>query len=262
MSRSKNLNPNSSIQEYNIMKLHWTKLSILSLLLLCMAMIFAPEAQAQRKKKTKKTDDTEEATSTKTKKPKLSKEEKKAKAADDKALKKELSAFQKNLDSYRAFKQAKADAEAEASTLKGELTRSKEQEAQCGKEVEGLRSEIEDLLAKIKACDDKPKGFGVPAKGVYYVVQIGAFQQADVEANPDNPDFRKESADGFNKYIMGVFNTIEQADALRAFLMKLNFQRVPQYRPFIAPYRDGARISLEEALGPEEAEKRKKTMGQ
>ena len=97
---------------------------------------------------------------------------------------------------------------------------------------------------------------------MYYVVQIGAFQQTDIETNPDNPDFRKETADGFNKYIMGVFSSIEQADAMRNFLMKIDFKRTPQYRPFIAPYKDGSRITLEEAIGPEEAAKRKKQMGQ
>lgn len=242
------------------MKLNITKISFLSLLLICVALLASPDVMAQRKKKTK-TDEPKEETP-KTSKTKLSKDEKKKKAEEDKALKKELAAFGKNLDSYRAFKKAKSDTEEENKQLKGEITRVKELEAQCAKEVEGLRAEIEDLLAKIKACDDKPKGFGVPTKGMYYVVQIGAFQQADVEANPDNPDFRKESADGYNKYIMGVFNTVEQADALRGFLMKLNFNTMPQYRPFVRAFRDGAGITLEEALGPEEAEKRKRQMGQ
>ena len=64
------------------------------------------------------------------------------------------------------------------------------------------------------------------------------------------------------KYMMGVFSTIEQADALRSFLTKIDFRRMPQYRPFVVPYKDGARITLEDALGPEEAAKRKKMMGQ
>jgi hypothetical protein len=80
--------------------------------------------------------------------------------------------------------------------------RVKELEANCQKEVEGLRSEIEDLLNKLKNCEGKPApgpnkpGFSIPTTGLYYVVQVGAFQNTNVETNPDNPDFRKESADG------------------------------------------------------------------
>ncbi|TAE16753.1 MAG: SPOR domain-containing protein [Bacteroidetes bacterium] len=222
------------------------------------AILSAPVAEAQKPKKEPKKKETA---------PKPSKDEKKAKAAEDKALKAELASFGKNLESYKQFKAAKATAEAEAGKLKSEVVRLKELEAQCSKEVEGLRSEIEDLLKKLKDCEGKPSppskgGFSIPTTGLYYVVQIGAFQNANVETNPDNPDFRKESADGFNKYIMGVFSTIDQADALRSFVSKIDFRRMPQYRPFIVPYKDGSRITLEEAIGPEEAAKRKKMQGQ
>ncbi len=233
-----------------------------SCLFMGMALFATPEAYAQKKKEPKKKE-----TKKKEPAPKLSKDEKKAKAQEEKALKAEISAYSKNLDSYRAFKNAKATAEAEAGKLKSEVVRLKENEANCQKEVDGLRAEIEDLIAKLKAAEGKSTptpakaGFAIPTTGMYYVVQIGAFQQANVETNPDNPDLRKESADGFNKYIMGVFSTIDQADALRSFLTKIDFRR-PQYRPFVVPYKDGARITLEDAIGPEEAAKRKKMMGQ
>lgn len=244
------------------MKSYNLKCIAYSFLFIGLAFFATPEVHAQKKKDPKK----KETPKKKEPAPKLSKDEKKAKAAEEKALKAEISAYSKNLDSYKAFKNAKATAEAEAGKLKSEVVRLKETEANCQKEVDGLRAEIEDLLAKLKAAENKPApskgGFSIPTTGMYYVVQIGAFQQANVETNPDNPDFRKETADGFTKYIMGVFSTIEQADALRSFLGKIDFRRMPQYRPFVVPYKDGARITLEDALGPEEAAKRKKMMGQ
>lgn len=233
-----------------------------SCLLAGLALVAPTDAYAQKKPKEKK------ETKKKEPAPKPSKDEKKAKAAEEKALKAEIAAFNKNLESYRQFKAAKTNAEAEAGKLKSEVVRVKELEANCQKEVEGLRSEIEDLLNKLKNCEGKPApgpnkpGFSIPTTGLYYVVQVGAFQNTNVETNPDNPDFRKESADGFNKYIMGVFSTIEQADALRTFLTKIDFRSSPQFRPFVVPYKDGTRVTLEDAIGPEEAAKRKKMLGQ
>jgi hypothetical protein len=128
---------------------------------------------------------------------------------------------------------------------------------------ENLKKQIEELLAKNKELESKKgggeqKGFSIPSEGTFYVVQIGAFQQRDVEVNQNNPDFRKENNDGFNKYVMGVFESADKADDLRKFLTQIDFRRNPTYRPFIAPYKDGKRISLEEAVGAEEAKKYKK----
>ena len=204
-------------------------------------LIIAAPAEAQRKKKEK-----------------LSKEEKKAKKAEEKRLKAEVKAFSKDINKYKAFKEAKETAESELSSTRAELTRVKELEAQCAKEVEELRAEIEDLRSQLAACNKKPSGFSVPSSGLYYVVQIGAYQSQDLAVNDNNPDFRKDFDSGLNKYIMGVFSNLAQADQLRNFLMQLNFQ---VDRPFIQPYRDGTRISMDDALGPDEAERRRQQNG-
>jgi flagellar biosynthesis GTPase FlhF len=230
-----------------------------ALFLVTAFLLVSPSAEAQRKKK-KKGDDTSEETTTKT----SSTNDKKAKAAEDKKTRAELKKLTKNPEAYRQLKDGKAEAERQASELKSEVNRLKELEQQCAQEEEALKRQIEELMGKVQTLEKQPKGtggFGVPAQGMYYVVQIGAFQQKDVEVNSDNPDLRKDATDGFNKYIMGVFPDIQQADQLRAFLLQLDFRRNPAYRPFIAPYKDGKRISLEEALGPEEAQKRKAQMG-
>ncbi|GAB4407795.1 MAG: hypothetical protein OHK0053_34440 [Microscillaceae bacterium] len=222
----------------------------------------SPEAKAQ-KSRTKK-EKTEEPKKEKgrsretasTNEGKLSREE-------EKALKNELKSFQKDLKAFKKFKDDKARTERELAAVGTELVRVKELEAQCAKEVEGLRDEIDELRRKLEECNgSKTAGFGIPGKGQFFVVQIGAFQQKDVSVNNDNPDFRKENADGFNKYIMGVFNDLGQADQLRAFLLQLDFRSNPEYRPFVAAYKDGRRITMEEALGPEKAEERRRIVGQ
>lgn len=229
---------------------------IFSLLIFVFFFLAMPDVQAQRKKK--KSDTTEEKTDKKSKT-----NDKKAKAADDKKTIAEIKALLKNPEQYRRMKQEREEAQAEVGRLNTELTKAKQLEQQCATEEENLKRQIEELMGKVTNLENQPKGNGgaIPGKGMYYVVQIGAFQQKDVEVNPDNPDLRKDVTDGFNKYIMGVFPDIQQADQLRMFLLQLDFRRNPAYRPFIAPYKDGRRISLEEALGPEEAQRRKQQMG-
>lgn len=260
------------------MKIQSQMIRFFVLMIFFVSFFASQEVTAQRKKKTKSTEEqptdetaSEEDTGKKTKKTKktkttstkLSKDEKKAKAEEEKKLKAELKNFNKNLDSYRRFKEEKARAEGEAKRINDDLTKCKELETNCGKEVELLRTEIDGLNAKLKGMNNTPaKGFGIPKEGTFYVVQIGAFKEKDPPTNDDNPDFRKDNAEGYNKYIMGVFETVEQADQLKAFLQQIDFKRNPAYRPFIVPYKDGGRISLEDALGPEEAAKRKGKIGQ
>jgi hypothetical protein len=190
-------------------------------------------------------------------------EDKKRKKADEKAVKDELKKFQKNPQAYLEYKRTATEAMNEASKLKEEVVRLKSLEQQCAQEEENLKKQIEELLGKNKALEEKKasadtKGFSIPSTGTFYVVQIGAFQHRDVATNDNNPDFRKENSDGFNRYIMGVFEDVTKADELRKFLMQIDFRSSKTYRPFLAPYKDGKRVSLEEALGPDEAKKYKR----
>lgn len=193
------------------------------------------------------------------KKSKPSKEEKKAAKAREKAAKQKLKDFKKDLNSFMAFLEAKEEAESQVSSLRGQLNQVQNdlEAAKNGKAASD--KQVEDLTSQLAACNARPKdsGFGVPSSGLHYTVQIGAFQEANAPANSGNPEFRKTSEGGFNKYIMGVFNNIGEADALKRFLLELDFRSDPTYRPFIVPYRDGARISMEEALGPEESQRRR-----
>ncbi len=193
---------------------------------------------------------------------KLSKEEKKAKKAEEKALKQELKAYTKNLDSYKAFKEEKLRAESRVVELEKEAAQAKDAKLRCENDLKGAKSKIQSAESRLKACETKPKGFGIPNNGLYYVVQIGAFQQSNVPTNNDNPDFRSENNGGLTKYIMGVYDNLAEADQVRDFLMQLDFRSDPAYQPFVVPFRDGQRISIEEALGPEEAERRRQNFGQ
>ncbi len=235
--------------------------SFLSLVFACLILSFTTITELKAQKKSK-----EEVAAAKKKKAddkKAAAEAKKQQKADAKSVKDELKKFQKNPQAYLEYKRTATEAMNESGKLKEEIAKLKSLEQQCAQEEENLKKQIEELLAKNKTLEEgktvkKTGGFSIPTTGTFYVVQIGAFQQRDVEVNNDNPDFRKDSEGGFNRYIMGVFEDPAKANDLRKFLTQIDFRTNKTYRPFLAPYKDGKRVSLEEAMGAEEAAKYKK----
>ncbi len=173
------------------------------------------------------------------------------------ALKKEIKAYKKNPEQFAQYKQEKAQAEAALASTQSELNQVEQQRNELTTEKQQLESDKAELERKLQACQNKPEGFTVPTSGTFYVVQIGAFQESNAPVNPDNPDLRKDFQDGYNKYIMGVFDNIQQADELKNFLLQLDFRSDPSYRPFVAPYRDGQRVNLADVLPPDQLEQRR-----
>lgn len=178
--------------------------------------------------------------------------------AEKKELKKEIKAYKSNLDAFKAFKDDKARAESEVLSLNRELTRVKELESDCAESREKLRQEIEELRRQLAECQKKPNN---SLDGIVYVVQIGAFEN-NVPIAGDQRPIPNEFSGGFNKYVVGAFRSVEEADQVRNFITQMDFQSNPENRPFVAVYRDGQRITMEEALGPEEAERRRQSLGQ
>lgn len=235
--------------------------SFLSLVFACfiLSLVTTTELKAQKKSKEEIAAERKRKADEK----KAAAEDKKRQKADAKSVKDELRKFQKNPQAYLEFKRTATEAMNEAGKLKEEVAKLKALEQQCAQEEENLKKQIEELLGKNKALEEgktakKTGGFSIPTTGTFYVVQIGAFQQRDIEVNGDNPDFRKDSEGGFNRYIMGVFEDPAKADELRKFLTQIDFRTNKSYKPFLAPYKDGKRVSLEEAMGAEEAAKYKK----
>lgn len=178
--------------------------------------------------------------------------------AEQKELKAELKSYKRDLESFKAFKDAKIRAEGEVSRLNQELDRIKALESDCATSRTELRQEIEELRRQLAACQAKPKS-GID--GIVYVVQIGAFEN-NVPIAGDQRPIPNEFSGGFSKYVVGAFRSIEEADQVRDFITQLDFQSNPSNRPFVVVYRDGQRITMEEALGPEEAERRRQAQGQ
>lgn len=112
-------------------------------------------------------------------------------------------------------------------------------------QLEGELQKTKNDYAKLQAAyqtERKVAEMGIRT-GLIYGVQIGAFVFYEMENPPaDAQDIIVERADGFNKYVIGNFRTYDEADDFRAELKKMGVKG-----PWIVPYIDGVRATIEEA---------------
>lgn len=107
-----------------------------------------------------------------------------------------------------------------------------------GARISGLESQL--LAAQAEAAGAK-KG---SAKGYYYRVQLGAYKFFDVntKATKDDDTFLTETKNEIDKYVVGLFFTLEEADKFKNDIRKLGIKDA-----FVVPYKDGQRITHKEA---------------
>lgn len=79
--------------------------------------------------------------------------------------------------------------------------------------------------------------------GLVYRVQIGAFVFYEMKNTPQNADdFHAERSDGFNKYVVGSFRTQKEAEQFRDSMKTIGIKD-----PWVVPYIDGIRVTMQEA---------------
>lgn len=108
-----------------------------------------------------------------------------------------------------------------------------------GAKLLSLESQL--LAAQADAASAK-KG---TAKGYYYRVQLGAYKFFDVKSktNKEDDTFLTETKNEIDKYVVGLFFTLEEADKFKNDIRKLGIKDA-----FVVPYKDGQRITHKEAL--------------
>ncbi|MCK8521566.1 hypothetical protein M0D21_08300 [Aquimarina sp. D1M17] len=78
---------------------------------------------------------------------------------------------------------------------------------------------------------------------VVYAVQIGAFEEKNLSLYSENfVNFKEIKSEGYNKYALGNFETLNEAKKFRRELVRLGFRNA-----FIGSYQNGRRIKIEEA---------------
>ncbi len=80
--------------------------------------------------------------------------------------------------------------------------------------------------------------------GLVYRIQVGAYVHFDMNQHLANTDksFEGENQDGMNKYMMGNFRGIANAESFRNDIQKLGIKDA-----WVVPYIDGTRVTKDEA---------------
>ncbi len=108
-----------------------------------------------------------------------------------------------------------------------------------------LQETIQNLSMnqELNSSNGESASQGSISSELIYAVQIGAFESKDLSLYSDNfVNFREIKSGGFNKYALGNFETLNEAKKFRRELVGLGFRNA-----FIASYRNGKRIKIEEA---------------
>lgn len=111
------------------------------------------------------------------------------------------------------------------------------------KKIEEQTQNINDLNIALESKGETTTSSGSLNDQVIYAVQIGAFEDKDLSLYSDKfVNFREIKSQGFNKYALGNFETLEEAKRFRREMVKLGFRNA-----FIASYQNDQRIKIEEA---------------
>ncbi len=108
--------------------------------------------------------------------------------------------------------------------------------------IKELEENIQNLSMNQELSADAGSAGSLDDK-VVYAVQIGAFEEKNLSLYSENfVNFKEIKSNGYNKYALGNFETLEEAKRFRRELVRLGFRNA-----FIGSYQNGQRIKIEEA---------------
>lgn len=122
--------------------------------------------------------------------------------------------------------------------------------------IDSLQNVVNAKNAELQACNTKYEKLQAAFEaqknitdkniqpGLIYHVQVGAYVHFDMNQHLVHTDktFEGETKDGMNKYMMGNFKDLTNAEAFRDDVRKLGIKDA-----FVVPYIDGTRVTMEEA---------------
>jgi nucleoside-specific outer membrane channel protein Tsx len=165
---------------------------------------------------------------------KESKKKEKKKKLSKKEMSAQLSSFASSID---GLKEQVATLETENGELKAKVDELTGENTSLQSKVEQAERKVEVVVQeKVAAQSAVPSGLG-------FKIQIGAYKNFKVNQYFDKPkSLGTEDIDGYNKYIVGYFSTLEEAQAFQKDVKKMGIQDA-----WIVPYSGGQRISDAEA---------------
>ncbi|GGX05475.1 SPOR domain-containing protein [Aquimarina muelleri] len=119
----------------------------------------------------------------------------------------------------------------------------KSEVAQRDNKITELTETIQNLSMNEEIGSSNNSSAGSLKGEKVYAVQIGAFESKDLSLYSKNfVNFKEIKSEGYNKYALGNFETLEEAKIFRREIVRLGFKNA-----FIASYQNGQRIKIEEA---------------
>jgi DNA repair exonuclease SbcCD ATPase subunit len=206
---------------------------LLSLFVLAMLLGGGAYASSPKKDKTDNSDKNQ------------AKEEAKKKKEEDKKLKDELKAYEKNIASYKAFKeqnQATLDSNAsQLADLRAKLAAATSQALDLETKVNNDEAQITALQQQAETATAKKAEDGAllpPAQGTYYKVQLGLYKSFNINKYFEQPrTIGYETVDGMNRYIIAYFNDESVAQDFVKDIRKMGIRDA-----FVSKYIDGTRV--------------------
>ena len=156
-------------------------------------------------------------------------------------------------EQYKALLEENKSMRSQLTSLKKEtagvddkLKEKDDQIADYQDQISSMRSEL--AAAKRKAASSEDEGAMsrsvVPAKGVVFKVQIGAFKQKDLKKfAQDNPSFEVDDENGTLRYTVGMFRDYWEADTFKKYLREMGVKGA-----WIVAYKDGQRVDIKDVL--------------
>ena len=182
------------------------------------------------------------------------KKSKKSNKDELKHWKNEVKKYKKNplalkalTEDYKQFKTENIELQDKVNSFESERSNDIKKIAQLEREISNLNNSLmaaEENARQmaLKQEDLADKGF---MAGTVFRVQIGAYAETSIPGDLDGAEdeLELEEEDGLQKILVGQFREIGKAEELQEYMKTIGVSDA-----WIVPYRDGIRITMEEAM--------------
>ncbi len=178
----------------------------------------------------------------------LSREERKEWKKKAKEYKRNPAALKELSESVNRYKREAQEYAAQINEMEAEKANRRARIAQLERETARLQDQLsaaQDALNRQPEMPPVQPKMGDDMQGLFFRVQIGAFEKLNVPASLDreNDNMDLEMVDGLQKIIIGKYPDIESANALRNYMQQLG---IPD--AWVVAYQDGTRIPVESVV--------------
>lgn len=151
----------------------------------------------------------------------------------------------KNLiEENKSLKSQVSSLKNELSGVDDKLSDKDDQIAQYQRQVAGLRDELADVNSRPVEPAQVDRGGIDESKGVVFKVQIGAYENKDLNKFATNAkNFSQDEEGGVKKFTIGAFRDYWEADSFKKYLREMGVKDA-----FIVSYRDGQRVPIKDVL--------------